>query len=259
MMKGWTRFAFNKADGFITQSSQVEEELLKLCPGAEKLWRRRCPHPMYDFQEFSAPPKDIAKERLKVNESKVLLFFGIVRKYKGLMTLIEAFPEIHRYFKGDVRLLIAGEFYESLTEYVRAIEQTGCADKITLHNRFIPNESVGDYFQAADVVVLPYLTASQSGVTQMAYGFGKPVIASAVGGLPETVEEGETGLLFSLGDSASLAQKVKEFYEKYLNTDWVKNIADLKERFSWTGMVEAIIDFTDEFKVQPPNPFTNYP
>jgi glycosyltransferase involved in cell wall biosynthesis len=248
LMMKLSHFAFRKADGFIIQSKKVEEELLKVFPPAQDLWRRICLHPLYESTEFPFPTKDVAREHLRVTESKILLFFGIVRRYKGLHTLLTAFPEILRYFKEDIRLIIAGEFYEDPREYFDIITKSDCSDKISLHNHFIPIEELGIYFQSSDVVVLPYLTASQSGVIQLAYGQHKPVIASAVGGIPEVVEEGKTGLLFPPGDSSVLARKVIEFYENFSAEDWAKNIEEAKSKFSWDIMAKAVADFVDKIK-----------
>jgi len=249
----FTKLALYKASGFIVQSSQVEAELKEFMPDAAGKWLRKIPHPIYDFQEYSSPHQSTALEMLGIRESRVLLFFGLVRKYKGLMTLLEAFPRIAGHFQGDIRLLIAGEFYDNPAAYLQAITRSGHSDKITVINRFIPNEEVGRYFAAADVVALPYESASQSGVVPTAYGFGKPVITTSVGGLPEAVIDGSTGLLCPPSDAGALAETVIRFYELNKTVDWKVNIEELQKKFSWEALVEAVESFSENRKPRTEN------
>lgn len=238
-----SRIAFSLADGYIAQSHTVEREFLKFYPPGEGKWRMVVPHPTYNFQEFARPSREEARKKLGITEDKVLLFFGIIRKYKGLKTLLEAFPVIHRHFGGNIRLIIAGEFYDNPQPYLDLISAAGMADSITLHNRYIPNESVGDYFAAADAAALPYVSASQSGIVQTAFGFDKPVISTEVGGLPETVSQGRTGLLCPPDDPTALAEAVIVFYRLSETVDWAANIRSEKSRFSWGNLVEAVEAF----------------
>ena len=238
-----SKLVFRQSGGFITQSTQVQNELMEFYPPAEKKWRKTIPHPAYNYQDLCNIPQDEARRKLDIKESRVLLYFGIIRQYKGLMTLIEAFPAICKKFGSNIRLLIAGEFYDDPAPYMQAISAGGYEDKITVIDNFIPNEEVGIYFSAADVVVLPYKSASQSGVIQTAYGFGKPVITSDTGGLPEVVKQGETGLLFPPGDHAALAEAVIRFYRMSDETDWENNVNAVRNSFSWDKMVDAVEEF----------------
>ena len=238
----FSRAALKHGDGYIVQSKKVEAEFLDFLPDKKDKWRKRVPHPVYNFQDFSFPSQSEARKTLGITEKRVLLFFGLVRKYKGLMNLIEAFPEVRKEL-GDIRLVIAGEFYDDIEPYEKAVEASGAGDKITVDNRFIPNEEVGTCFSAADVVVLPYESASQSGIVQTAYGFGKPVISTKVGGLPEVVSEGKTGLLARPGDPQDLAEKIIQFYRSTGAVDWQANIESEISRFSWDNMTGAVEEF----------------
>lgn len=238
-----TRRAFKYADGFIAQSKKVDDELLCFYPESRQKWRKIVPHPVYNFQEFSCPGKMDARKELGISESKVLLFFGLVRAYKGLKTLLEAFPEVLKCFDGDIRLIIAGEFYDSPDEYIKTINRLGIADKIDIHNRFIPNEDVGTYFSAADVLVLPYASASQSGVVPAAFGYCKPVISTEVGGLPEVIKHGKTGMLCPPSDPKALSKSIIEFYKLTETIDFSKNIQDEISAFSWDNFTIAIKEF----------------
>ncbi len=248
-MKLLSRAVFRWADGFIVQSKKVEGELNNILTRKHNKWMRLTPHPRYDFHSYSHPDQQTARQKLGINEKYVLLFFGIVRKYKGLMTLLRAFPAILQRLSGNVRLIIAGEFYDDPRPYLSAISNSGCAEKITIENRYIPNEEMGIYFSAADVVVLPYESASQSGITQTAFGFGKPVISTQVGGLPETINPAKTGLLCRPNDPEKLAEAVIEFYRLSKTVDWKTNIENESERFSWDNMAAAVEEFWEEIRV----------
>lgn len=241
-----SRIAFSQADGYIAQSHTVEREFLRFYPPGESRWHMVVPHPTYNFQEFARPSREESRKKLGVTEDKALLFFGIIRRYKGLKTLLEAFPSIHRHFGGNIRLIIAGEFYDQPQPYLDLISKAGLADSVTIHNRYIPNELVGDYFAASDVVVLPYISASQSGIAQTAFGFDKPVISTQVGGLPETVSHRRTGLLCPANDPSALAGAVIDFYRLSETIDWSANIRNEKSRFSWQNLVEAVEAFHNQ-------------
>jgi glycosyltransferase involved in cell wall biosynthesis len=228
-----TRLAVASPDAFIVQSASVREDLLRFRPGARF---REVPHPVYDI--FSpALPKTEARSRLGLEESRILLFFGYIRAYKGLRTLIEAMPEILR--DERVHLVVCGEFYEGRQETVDLIHRLGLQHRISLFDEFIPNEKVADFFCAADVVVLPYVSATQSGIVQIAYNYDRPVIATAVGGLPEVVLDGKTGYLVPPQDPAALARAVLRFYAAA--PDRFKTaIRTEKRKYSWDRMAGAV-------------------
>jgi glycosyltransferase involved in cell wall biosynthesis len=236
-----TRLAVGSPDAFIVQSSSVRQDLLRFRPDAVF---REVPHPVYDI--FSAPmPKSEARTRLGLEENRILLFFGYIRAYKGLRTLIEAMPEILRVC--PVHLVVCGEFYEGRQETVDLIHHLGLQHKISLFDEFIPNEKVADFFCAADAVVLPYVSATQSGIVQIAYHYDRPVIATAVGGLPEVIVEGKTGFLVPPQDPAALAAAVLRFYSGPPDR-FKQAIRKEKPKYSWDRMAEAVEELASILK-----------
>jgi glycosyltransferase involved in cell wall biosynthesis len=173
---------------------------------------RNC-HPIYSqFPEAATIDKAAARERLGLPRDRaVVLFFGLIRPYKGLVYLIEAMPQVLR--RIDCSLLVAGEFYDDKSKYTNLIERHGLQARVRIEDKYINNEDVGLYFGAADVVVLPYIEASQSGIVPIAYGFNTPVISTRVGGLPEAVTDGKTGFLVEPGDAGQLAETIVRYYE----------------------------------------------
>lgn len=247
-MKIISRAAFKHADGFIVQSEKVRQELSEFFPPSKTLWTKLIPHPVYDFQEIACPTREEARRQLNIRENNILLFFGLVRKYKGLNTLLQAMPRVIEHFRGDVRLLIAGEFYDKIENYTSVISDSGIAEHITIDNRFIPDEEVGNYFAAADAVVMPYISASQSGIAQTAFGFGKPVISTITGGLPEIIDDGATGLLCPPENPEALADTICKFYSLHGKIDWKSNISQILDKFSWNTMAEGVEDFLTSMK-----------
>lgn len=243
--KFFTLLAFKYCRGFIAQSRKVEDEFKQLYPQGKGRWFRLVHHPTYEYQQVAAPSKDESRVKLGISESRVLLFFGFIRKYKGLMTLLEAFPALVKEFGGDLRLIVAGEFYDDRSEYDEFISASGVEDKITIVDSFIPNEDVGYYFGAADAVALPYSSASQSGIAQIAFGYGTPVISTEVGGLPEVVTHKETGLLCPPDDQEALKETILEFYRLGDSIPWAENIERDKARFSWDNLLDAIEEFAE--------------
>jgi glycosyltransferase involved in cell wall biosynthesis len=172
------------------------------------------------------------------NDTPVILFFGFVRPYKGLNYLIDALPLVLE--KQDVHLLIAGEFWDSAQTYLDQIQSLHLESHVTLVDRYIPNEEVGVYFAAADLVALPYVEATQSGIVQMAFGFGVPVLTTKVGGLGEAVRDGVTGLLVHPRDSQALALAILRYFQDRLGLEMRPNIQADKDRFAWARMVALI-------------------
>ena len=186
-----TRFAFAAVDEFIVHARTDEERLRQFVPD-----RRISLSPLPTFQEFKAatPGK---------RDGRRLLFFGKVRRYKGLDVLLEAMPQVLA--RVDCELLIVGEFYEDVETYQRIIRKHGIERHVQLINRYVTNEEVAEYFAQADVLVLPYVTASQSAVAQIALANDLPIIASRAGGLCDSLSEGKDGLSFRPGDAIRTA------------------------------------------------------
>ncbi len=225
-------------NGFIVQSKTVEADLLSRKKQPEYAFS---PHPIYEI--FPEPiSKSAARKILKLPEKKVLLYFGFIRKYKGLKYLVKAMPAILD--NNDVRLIICGEFYEGRDEIMQIIEENHLSEKITVADVFIPNEIVHHYFCAADLVVLPYISATQSGIVQMAYYYDKPVLATDTGGLPEVVLHEKTGFIVPPENEDAIADAVTWFYDKALEKFFTANVRKEKKRYSWNHMTESIEQLT---------------
>jgi glycosyltransferase involved in cell wall biosynthesis len=227
-----TRYLIKIPEAFIVLSESVERDLLRLRPNAKII---RVPQPIYDF--FPSPPeqKEARKQLGLPSDQPVVLFFGLVRAYKGLGTLLQAMTSLPQ-----ARLLIAGEFYQPRADYERQIAELGLRDRVHVEDRYIPNEDVPKYFAAADVVVLPYLSATQSGVSKLAYHFDKPVVITNVGGLAEEVDEGKTGYVVPPNDPAALAAAIEKVLTEKTRIDFAAHVREYKKRYSWERVVEAI-------------------
>jgi glycosyltransferase involved in cell wall biosynthesis len=231
-----TRFALAKGDMFVVHSDEDAANLKALLPQAAV---RKARHPTYEVFNEQPVAKHEAREALGLRpEENVILFFGLVREYKGLKYLIEAMPRILA--STDATLVIAGEFYDDRERYVRLIKYLGIEHRIRLRDEYIPNEAVAAYFSAADLAVLPYVSATQSGIVQIAYGFERPVVTTNVGGLPEAVRDGRTGFIVPPEDSKALADAVIRFFQEDRAEEFSRNIRAEREEFSWERMVEAI-------------------
>jgi glycosyltransferase involved in cell wall biosynthesis len=240
------RYAFLAPDRFIVHSESDLESLNELRSDARAI---KTPHPIYDvFHRDETLTPEKAKESLGI-QGAVLLFFGYIRKYKGLEYLLGAFPKVLRQM--ECTLLIVGEIYEERERYLAMIDGSDAKARIRLIDRYIPNEEVAVYFNAADLVVLPYISATQSGVIQMAYGFNRPVVSTRVGGIPEAVLDGETGFLADPQDAEGLATAILTFFKARKTTDFSLNIERVKDRFSWERMVEVIEKLHESGSVTP--------
>ena len=232
----FTRYLLRFSDRYIVQSKIVLKDLLSLKPQAAY---KLVPHPIYSgFGD--AMSKESARAQLGIAEGRVLLFFGYIRRYKGLHILLEAFAAMPQ----DVptRLLVVGEFYGGEEEYRAKIDQLGLQNRITLVGRYVPNEEIPVFFSAADAVVLPYLSATQSGIAQIAFHFATPLIITDVGGLSEAVEDGVHGMIVAPNDPRALTATMQEFYSKGLGPAFAANMARDRHRFTWEALVDGIDD-----------------
>jgi glycosyltransferase involved in cell wall biosynthesis len=187
-------------------------------------------HPLYEIYK-SRYTKEEARSELKLSDKPVILFFGLIRPYKGLDVLIKALGIIHNELK-DYQAYILGEAYEDEQKYKDLINQTGIASNVVYRNEFIPDDELPLYFAACDVLVLPYRTATQSGIIGIAFQMDRPVIATQVGGLGEYIEDGQTGYLVKSDDPQALGTAILKFFngdDKYRMMDNVKNT---KSQFS---------------------------
>lgn len=230
----FTKYFVKPVDAFITMSEKVLSDL-PLFSGNKPA--RFVAHPLYDnFGEKIS--KEAARKYLGINSNeKILLFFGFIRKYKGLDILLDAMKQL----KGKpYKLLIAGEFYEDQKQYNDQIEALGIIEQLILKTDFIPDSEVKYYLCAADVVVQPYRSATQSGVTPLAYHFEVPMIVTNVGGLPSLVPEGKVGLIAE-PNANSIAEKVMEYFDKG-SESFLPYLVEEKKKYSWEKMTEAIFE-----------------
>ena len=225
----------NSVDGFVAMSHSVMDELETFDAYKPKVY---CPHPLYD--NFGAAiSKEQAKKNLGLDQSsKYALFFGFIRDYKGLDLLLEAFGTDELRNSG-VKLLVAGEFYCDPAPYQEIITRHALEETVIMSNDFIPDSQVVNYFCSADVVVQPYKSATQSGVTQIAYHFDKPMIITDVGGLAEFVPHQKVGYVVN-PDPSAIASAVIEFYRSGKEAEFSANAAVEKQKYSWERMVKAI-------------------
>lgn len=234
----FTKYFIKPVDGFITMSEKVMNDLRTFTSTKPA---RLEPHPLYDIFGNSVSKAD-ARKHLGINENEfIFLFFGFIRKYKGLDMLYEAVAKLKnlKHQTSNFKLLVAGEFYEDRKSYDDLIEQLGIKDELILHTEFIADSEVKYYLCASDVVVQPYRNATQSGVTPLAYHFEIPMIVTNVGGLPAFVPHGKVGLVCEPNAdaiAASMAEYMQTGAEKFL-----PNLREEKKKYAWSKMTEAIL------------------
>ncbi len=236
----FTKYFFRSVDYFVTMSKAVTDDLLKIKPDAKY---KLLFHPVYsNFGETI--PKQEALAKLNIPDGNTLLFFGFIRDYKGLDTLLEAVGLLKNEFK--FKLIIAGEFYVDRSKYIDLINRLGISDFVILFEKFIPASEVKYYFSAADAVVLPYKDATQSGIMQICNNFLKPVIATNVGGLGEIVKDDYNGYLTEPKNPSALAEAIRKFFERKDKIDFASNIKNELSKFSWEKFVEEMMNLVNE-------------
>ena len=230
-----TRYLFRRLDGHLVQSSQTEKELHEIIK--TPIYVKRF-HPIYDTFPHKIDKQE-ARKKLKLKSDNIILFFGIIREYKGFDILLKAIAELKEK-KTDFHLLAAGECYGNDEQYTKLITNLGISDYITWHNRYIQDKDVAMYFSAADVIALPYRLASQSGITQIAYYYDLPVIVTRVGGLPEIVDEGKSGFIIKPENPEELATILSKNLGSSIFDQMGNYIQDYKHKFSWDYFVDGI-------------------
>ncbi|TGE15841.1 glycosyltransferase [Hymenobacter elongatus] len=230
-----TRYFLSACHGFVTMSRAVLADLRRLHFRQPAQYQ---PHPLYDnFGPLKS--KATALQALQLDPAfGYLLFFGFIRAYKGLDILLEAFAD-ERLRQLPVKLIIAGEYYEDAAPYEVLIRRFGLEKRLVRATDFIPNEKVGDYFCAADLVVQPYKNATQSGVSQIAYHFERPMLVTDVGGLAELIPDGEVGYVVTPTPQA-IADALVDFYEHQREAEFTAGVWAKKKEFSWREMVAAL-------------------
>jgi D-inositol-3-phosphate glycosyltransferase len=228
---------------FVVMSRAVEEEMTHFT----KRPIAYIPHPIYDtYGEKSERSEAIKILQLDDNQ-RYILFFGFIRQYKGLDLLLEAMEIVKKHFytegssKLNLKLIVAGEFYEDETFYRDKIKTLGIENDVIVHADFIPTDAVRHYFAVADLVVQPYRTATQSGISQVAYHFEKPMIVTNVGGLAEIVPHGKAGYVVE-PTPLSIAAALVDFYENNRQNAFKEGVVEQKKRFSWGAMTSAFLN-----------------
>ena len=236
-----TKYFVSKCDAFLALSASVLDDLSKFTDTKEKIF---IPHPIYNsFGEIVE--KESAKQKIELDkDGKYLLFFGFVRKYKGLDIMLEVMADKRLQDLG-VKLIVAGEFYDNKEEYISKIEELNISDYVILRTDFIQEEDVKNYFCASDIITQTYRTATQSGVTQIAYHFERPMLVTNVGGLAEYVDEGKSGYIVNSNNIHELEQKIVSFFNSDDLDEMPKYIESNKEKFSWEYHIEGILELVD--------------
>jgi len=247
-----TRMAYEAVDGFIVHSEEDKTNLLKFIPDAKVIKNF---HPTYDiFASVSQWNKNDARSSLGIpDDTPMVLYFGAVRPYKGLKWLIKAAPEIIKNIPG-CQIWCVGDYWDGPAEFLSSADELGVLfdesspenGGVVILDAYIPNEEVGKYFAATDLVVLPYESATQSGIVQIAYGFEKPCMVTNVGGLPEVVLDNKTGYVIPPLDSDTIAEKTVEYFslDAEKRARFVDEIMEWRKVFDWEHMVSTIEKLT---------------
>jgi D-inositol-3-phosphate glycosyltransferase len=232
-----TRYAFAAVDSFIVHSDAVERELIRVHPAAKFI---KLPHGIFETFGESMSKEDARRALGLPQDAPVILFFGFIRKYKGLDILLQAAPKLIEQMP-DLKIVVAGEFYGNEAEHMSLIASLGIPEKnLLLATDYIPNDQVVKYFSAANVVVLPYRSATQSGIVPIAYQFDRPVIVTDVGGLRESVIDGVSGLIAPEATPEAIVQQVLRFFDQNLEAKLVAGVQQEKKKYSWDTFAEGI-------------------
>jgi glycosyltransferase involved in cell wall biosynthesis len=240
-----TKIALQTADRFLVLSKVVEEGIRKLYPRI-KVFRSSLP--IYDcYQTPVQLTQQQAQQQLGLDDKSVLLFFGYIRQYKGLMNIIEALPLIRKQIT-NAHLLVVGEFYDNPQPYLDAIKNLGLDNTITIINEYVANEAVHLYFTAANLAVLPYNEATQSGILSIAYGFAKPVVVTDVGGLAELVDDGKTGFIVPPHDVPKLADTVIRYFKENHESGFSHNIEAKRQENGFSNIQNVFDEIQEDLK-----------
>jgi glycosyltransferase involved in cell wall biosynthesis len=240
-----TKIALQTADRFLVLSKVVEEGIKQLFPQIRVF---RSSLPIYDcYQTPVQLTQQQAQKQLGLDDKDVLLFFGYIRQYKGLMNIIEALPLIRKQIS-NAHLLVVGEFYDNPQPYLDAIKQLDLGTNITIINEYVANEAVHLYFTAANLAVLPYNEATQSGILSIAYGFAKPVVVTDVGGLAELVDDGKTGFIVPPHDIPKLANSIIRYFKENHEHGFSLNIEAKRQENSFNNIRVVFEEIESDLK-----------
>ncbi len=236
----FNRYFLKSNDAFVCMSESVQRDLLKYLPNAKSVLT---PHPVYDnFGEAISRSEALTKFGLK-EDDKVILFFGFIRQYKGLDILLKAMAD-ERIRSLGVKAIIAGEYYEDATPYKNLIKELKLENSLIVKDDFIPTDEVKNFFSAADIVVQPYKSATQSGISQICYHFEKPMIVTNVGGLPEIVPHMKCGYVCEV-DPTAIADAILDFYQHNKRPEFAAHLKEEKKKYQWSAMTKAILSLID--------------
>lgn len=229
------RYFTRSVDGFVAMSDSVLEDLSQFDTSKPRVF---CRHPLYD----NFGPKTSREESLKFlgldSNQRYMLFFGLIRDYKGLDLMLKAYAD-SRFRKMNVKLIVAGEFYSGSEKYFELEKQLGLEGMVVWKSDFVPDSEVRYYFGAADIIVQPYKSATQSGVTQIAYHFEKPMLVTNVGGLAEIVPDGKVGYVVNPVE-AEIADALVDFFENKSQGQFTEGILSEKKQYAWSNMTRSI-------------------
>ncbi|MDD3738581.1 MAG: glycosyltransferase [Lentimicrobiaceae bacterium] len=235
--KLFPKYFVNAMDGFMAMTNSVVDDINHF--DKKNKPKRVSPHPVYD--QYGKPMnREEALQALNLDaDFRYILFFGFVRKYKGLDLLLNAFADA-RLRQFPVKLIVAGEFYESEEPYLEIIRKNALEESVILHSNFIPDDKVKFYFNSADLVAQTYHSATQSGVSQIAYNFEKPMLVTDVGGLSETVPHGKVGYVVKT-DVKEVADALVDYFENNRLQEFTENVKVEKQRFSWSTFINELL------------------
>jgi len=232
-----TRYFVNSVHGFLYMSQQVKSELDMFTTKKPAIF---APHPVFSNFGEKVTRHEACQQLNLPTDKHYVLFFGLIRDYKGLDLMLDAWANLRTNGQAhDKKLIIAGEFYTDKAPYIQQMERLGVSDDVIWHDRFIRDEDVKYYFSAVDVLVQPYKSATQSGVTQIAYQFETPMIVTNVGGLAEIVPDGQTGFVVET-NALDITQAIEKIYENDNLQRMAENMITEKRRFSWDHFAEQL-------------------
>jgi glycosyltransferase involved in cell wall biosynthesis len=238
----FTNYFLNGIDALLAMTQKVLDDALRF----RQLPTALSPHPIFDNFGLVTSKEDACKKLGLDPSINYLLFFGLIRDYKGLDILLDAFAD-KRLKDSNTKLIIAGEFYSSADKYHEQIKRHNLSERIILKDIYIPDNEVADYFNAASLVVQPYKTATQSGVTQVAYHFNKPMVVTNVGGLKEMIPDGKVGFVVE-PNADVLAEAINRFFKENKEAEFQQNIGEEKKKYSWPLLVNAFNNLYQKLK-----------
>jgi len=234
--KPFTKYFLKHNNGFIAMSDSVKEDLISIAGDVPVITLE---HPLYDHFGLKIQQQEARKKLNLSPDKKTLLFFGFIRKYKGLDLLIEAFEQLD----DSYQLVIAGECYGSFDEYQMLIDKSRLKKNIHVFNTYIGDDEVPLFFSAADVCILPYKSATQSGITSIAFHFDLPLIATDTGGLKEIITHEKNGIIVNEVSSKAICEAIKLYFENSNKAKFAENISVMKKEMSWSNFGRDIVDF----------------